>query len=49
MRNDQIVARQVMKMTLSADHRIIDGALAAAFVNAIKGKLEDISLWKRLA
>jgi len=49
VRNDQIVARQVMKMTLSADHRIIDGALAAAFVNAIKGKLEDVSLWKRLA
>lgn len=48
VRDDQIVVRSMMKMTLSADHRLIDGALAANFINAIKVKLEDIELWKRL-
>jgi pyruvate dehydrogenase E2 component (dihydrolipoamide acetyltransferase) len=49
VKDDQFVARSIMKMTLSSDHRIIDGALAARFLNAIKGKLEEITLWKRLA
>jgi pyruvate dehydrogenase E2 component (dihydrolipoamide acetyltransferase) len=49
VRNDQIVIREIMKMTLSSDHRIIDGAMAANFSNAVKNKLEEISLWKRLA
>ena len=49
VKDDQIVVRDIMKMTLSSDHRIIDGATAARFANAIKQKLEDISLWKRLA
>jgi len=49
VRGDQIVARDIMKMTLSSDHRIIDGATAARFANAIKQKLEEITLWKRLA
>jgi len=49
VRDDQIVIRDIMKMTLSSDHRIIDGATAARFANAIKQKLEEISLWKRLA
>ena len=30
----------VCKMTLTADHRTIDGALAAEFMNAVKGYLE---------
>jgi pyruvate dehydrogenase E2 component (dihydrolipoamide acetyltransferase) len=49
VKDDQLVARSIMKMTLSSDHRIIDGVLAARFLNAIKGKLEEITLWKRLA
>ena len=49
VRDDQIVVRDIMKMTLSSDHRIIDGATAARFANAIKQKLGEISLWKRLA
>jgi len=49
VRDDKIVIRQMMKLTLSVDHRLIDGALGAQFVNAVKAKLEDIELWKRLA
>ena len=48
VRKGEIVIRTVMKMTLSADHRIIDGVTAARFSNAIKDKLEDIALWKSL-
>jgi pyruvate dehydrogenase E2 component (dihydrolipoamide acetyltransferase) len=48
VRGGQVVARSLMKMTLSADHRLIDGVLAARFVNAVKLKLEDLELWKRL-
>ncbi len=32
--------RDVMKMTISADHRIIDGTLAANFINKIKYHLQ---------
>ena len=48
VRDDKVVVRSVMKMTLSSDHRLIDGALAARFANAVKQKLEDIGLWTRL-
>jgi len=48
VRDGKIVVRQMMKLTLSCDHRIVDGALGAKFTNAIKAKLEDIELWKRL-
>ncbi|MBW8887964.1 MAG: pyruvate dehydrogenase complex dihydrolipoamide acetyltransferase [Fibrobacteres bacterium] len=33
--------RDVMKMTLSSDHRIIDGALAAQFLSGLKSLLEN--------
>jgi pyruvate dehydrogenase E2 component (dihydrolipoamide acetyltransferase) len=49
VRDGKIVVRQIMKLTLSCDHRIVDGALGAKFINGIKQKLEDIELWKRLA
>jgi len=48
VRDGKIVVRQMMKFTLSCDHRIVDGALGAKFTNAIKQKLEDLELWKRL-
>ncbi|MEM7270967.1 MAG: pyruvate dehydrogenase complex dihydrolipoamide acetyltransferase [Pseudomonadota bacterium] len=38
---DQIVARTVMSVTLSVDHRVIDGALGAELLAAIKGYLEE--------
>jgi len=44
----EIKIRTIMAMTLSADHRIVDGATAAQFINAIKEKLEDVELWKSL-
>ena len=48
VRDGRIVVRQIMKMTVSADHRLIDGATAAAFINAIRAKLEDRKLWTNL-
>jgi pyruvate dehydrogenase E2 component (dihydrolipoamide acetyltransferase) len=47
-RDDKVVIRSMMKMTLSSDHRLVDGAMAARFVNAVKQKLEDMDLWKHL-
>jgi pyruvate dehydrogenase E2 component (dihydrolipoamide acetyltransferase) len=49
VRKGRVAIRSVMKMTLSSDHRLIDGVVAAKFVNAIRSRLEDITLWKRLA
>jgi len=39
--NDEIVIRNVMSMTLSVDHRVIDGALGAQLLNAIVDHLEN--------
>ena len=44
----KVAIRWIMKMTLSADHRIVDGATAANFTNAIRQKLENIDLWRAL-
>lgn len=45
VRDGEIVVRDMMKITLSCDHRVIDGALGAEFVNTVKNKLEDAALW----
>jgi pyruvate dehydrogenase E2 component (dihydrolipoamide acetyltransferase) len=37
---DKIVARSMMTMTLSADHRIVDGAIAARYLQEVKSLLE---------
>jgi pyruvate dehydrogenase E2 component (dihydrolipoamide acetyltransferase) len=34
--------RQMMRITLTADHRLVDGEMGARFVNAVKRRLEDI-------
>src|SRR6202034_2952772 len=44
VRNDQIVARTMMTLTLSADHRVVDGATAADFLRTLKGLLEEPAL-----
>ncbi len=36
----EIVAAQVMNLTLSADHRVVDGATGAKFLQELKGILE---------
>ena len=40
VKNGQIVVGHVMTMTMSSDHRIIDGAMAAAYLATVKGLLE---------
>ena len=40
VRNGQIVVRKMMNLSSSFDHRIVDGWVAAEFVQAIKGLLE---------
>jgi len=41
VQNGQIVARQMMYMALSYDHRLIDGREAVTFLVAIKNAIED--------
>ncbi len=41
VRGDQIVARTMMSLTLSADHRVVDGATAADFLRTLKTLLEQ--------
>jgi pyruvate dehydrogenase E2 component (dihydrolipoamide acetyltransferase) len=41
VRGDQIVARTMMTVTLSADHRAVDGAGAAEFLRTLKQLLEE--------
>ncbi len=36
-----LTVRTIMRLTLSADHRIVDGEMGARFVNAIRRRLED--------
>ncbi|HEX4054857.1 MAG TPA: dihydrolipoamide acetyltransferase family protein [Tepidisphaeraceae bacterium] len=42
--NDQIVARTMITLTLSADHRVVDGAVAANFLKTLKASLEQPGL-----
>ena len=39
--NGEMKPGNVMKVTLSSDHRTVDGAVAAAFLKTLKGLLED--------
>lgn len=41
VKNGQIVPGNVMKVTLSCDHRAVDGAVGAAFLKTLKGLLEE--------
>lgn len=41
VKNGQLVPGNVMKVTLSSDHRAVDGAVAAGFLKTFKGLLED--------
>ncbi len=39
--NGAIVARRRMRLTMSCDHRVIDGATGAAFLKTLVGMLEN--------
>jgi len=41
VRGDAIVAATVMSVTLTCDHRVVDGAIGAKFLSALKGFVED--------
>jgi pyruvate dehydrogenase E2 component (dihydrolipoamide acetyltransferase) len=41
VRDGQLAVAQIMKATLSADHRVADGAEAARFLAEIKNILEN--------
>jgi pyruvate dehydrogenase E2 component (dihydrolipoamide acetyltransferase) len=44
VKNDQIVIGQTMTLTLSCDHRVVDGAVGAQFLGALKTVLESPAL-----
>jgi len=39
--NNSVVVRQLMKLTLSCDHRVVDGAVGARFLQTLKTYLEN--------
>ena len=41
VRDDKVVIRKMMNVCLSFDHRIMDGAIAAAFLEDLRERLED--------
>jgi pyruvate dehydrogenase E2 component (dihydrolipoamide acetyltransferase) len=41
VRDGQVIVRDIMKLTLSSDHRVLDGAIAARFLQALKRLLEQ--------
>jgi len=44
VKHDQIVVGQTMTLTLSCDHRVVDGAVGAQYLNALKALLEAPAL-----
>ncbi|MBI1770412.1 MAG: pyruvate dehydrogenase complex dihydrolipoamide acetyltransferase [Bacteroidetes bacterium] len=41
VKNGQLVIGNIMKVTMSCDHRAVDGAVGSAFLKTLKGLLED--------
>ena len=41
VKNDTIQIATIMTCTLSADHRVVDGAVGATFLSAFKEFIED--------
>jgi pyruvate dehydrogenase E2 component (dihydrolipoamide acetyltransferase) len=48
VRDGQVAIREMMNITLSADHRAVDGADGARFVNDVRARLEDAAAWKKM-
>ena len=49
VRDGEIVVRQVMTATLSADHRAVDGVAAARFLGDLKARLQLPGAWAEAA
>ena len=45
VRNGAVTTRRVMTVTLSSDHRVVDGVGAARFLGTLKGLIETPSAW----
>ena len=43
VRDDQVVVRQMMNLSLTSDHRVVDGTIAAEFLHSIIPLIEDPS------
>ncbi len=43
--NDAVVARKMVALSLTFDHRVVDGAPAARFLNAVREFVEEPTLW----
>jgi len=41
VKDGQVVPGHIMKVTMSCDHRVVDGATGAAFLQTLKGMLEE--------
>jgi pyruvate dehydrogenase E2 component (dihydrolipoamide acetyltransferase) len=41
VKNGELAVGNMMKVTLSCDHRVVDGAMGASFLNTVKEILED--------
>jgi len=41
VKNGEVKPGNIMKVTLSCDHRVVDGASGAAFLQTLKGLLEE--------
>jgi pyruvate dehydrogenase E2 component (dihydrolipoamide acetyltransferase) len=46
---DAMGIRSILKLTLSADHRLVDGEMGARFLNAIRRRLEDVASFRNEA
>ncbi|HIG74069.1 MAG TPA: dihydrolipoamide acyltransferase, partial [Bacteroidetes bacterium] len=44
VKNGEVVPGKVMTLTLSCDHRVVDGATGAEFLTDVKSLLEEPSL-----
>jgi pyruvate dehydrogenase E2 component (dihydrolipoamide acetyltransferase) len=42
---DQLVPRHRVALSLTFDHRIVDGGPAARFLNTIRTYIEETALW----
>ena len=46
---DGLAVRTMMKLTLSADHRMVDGEMGARFLGAVRRRLEDTEAFRNEA